>query len=153
MSEAAQARRPRGEGVLVGGSCSTDAETAAKEFHRAVWQPELELAVFFCSPDYDLDVLGAALRRRFGDAPVVGCTTAGEITPAGYGHGTLTGFSLAAPDFRVAIRTLDDLQAFELGDGYDAARSARDELDGRGHPTHGDCGLGFLLIHRRSFRE
>ena len=35
--------------------------------------------VVFCSDDYDLPTLAAALQVAVGDAPVIGCSTAGEI--------------------------------------------------------------------------
>lgn len=139
--------------IRVGFSESPDAATAAAEFYQAVWQPGLEIAVFFCSPDYDLPALESALACHFGDAPVVGCTTAGEITPAGYRQGTLTGFSLAAPEFRVSIQVLDGLQSFELKKGYDAARAGVESLRRRGQDANGDNAFGFLLIDGCCFRE
>ena len=38
----------------------------------------------------------AALAHVFGDTPLIGCTTAGEIGPDGYVEGSITGFSLPA---------------------------------------------------------
>ena len=41
----------------------------------------------FCSPGHDPDLLGPALFGDLADAPLVGCTTAGEIGPGGYVEG------------------------------------------------------------------
>lgn len=38
-------------------SCAADARLAVAEFHAEVSQPGTELVVFFCSSQYDLDVL------------------------------------------------------------------------------------------------
>jgi hypothetical protein len=55
-------------------SCATDARDAAREFHAAVVQPNMALVVFFCSVEYDLDILAAELRRLFAGVHVIGCT-------------------------------------------------------------------------------
>src|SRR5664280_2958940 len=39
---------------------------------------------FFCSVDYDLGDLASEMNRQFDGVRVVGCTTAGEVGPAGY---------------------------------------------------------------------
>lgn len=92
-------------------SCAEDARAAVDAFHAGVAQAEMALVVFFCSADYDLDVIAAEMHRRFVDVPVIGCTTAGEIGPAGYCEHSLSGASFAAADFRVACGCLDELQA------------------------------------------
>ena len=63
---------------------ATDAREAAREFHWSVAQPDMALAIFFCSSDYDLDILGMEIQNLFRGIQVVGCTTAGEIGPRGY---------------------------------------------------------------------
>jgi hypothetical protein len=80
-----------------------DARTAAQELFAALYQPDAKLAVFYTSPEYDLNALAGALREQFGDTPLIGCTTGGEITPQGYLSGSLTGFSLASDELDVAI--------------------------------------------------
>src|SRR3990167_11077417 len=77
-------------------SRATDARTAVQEFHDAVAQPDMELVVFFCSHEYDLDLLAAEMHRLFAGIPVIGCTTAGEIGPSGYCKRSLSGASFAA---------------------------------------------------------
>src|SRR6185369_14129186 len=66
---------------------AVDTRQAAREFHAGVSQPDMAMVIFFCSSEYDLDVLAEELNRLFGDVPLLGCTTAGEIGPGGYcGH-------------------------------------------------------------------
>lgn len=66
------------------------------EIHAGLAQANLELVVLFCSRSFDLDILGPEIGRLFENVTVVGCTTAGEITPIGYLEGSITGFSLSA---------------------------------------------------------
>src|SRR5688572_22677345 len=71
----------------------TDARAAVRAFHEGVAQPDMALVIFFCSNEFDLDALAQEMRAAFDDVPVIGCTTAGEIGPAGYRTLTITGCS------------------------------------------------------------
>jgi hypothetical protein len=41
-----------------------------REFHAALAQPEAELVIFFCSSEYDLEVLAAEMNRLFAGVQV-----------------------------------------------------------------------------------
>ena len=77
--------------ITTGVSQKTDPAAAADEFYRDVWRPGIDTALFFCSPQYDLPALERALDERFRGVRLVGCTTAGEITPRGYLQGAISG--------------------------------------------------------------
>ena len=108
-----------------GVSQSREPAVAARELHAALDQPGIKLAVFYCAHDLDLERLSAELRQRFGEINLIGCTTAGEITPQGYLAGTITGFSLAGDeldaetqifsvhpfDTRASTKSVDDIVA------------------------------------------
>lgn len=81
--------------IKTGHSLASDPRQAVLEMHQAIAQPETVLVIFFCSSDYDLDVLAAEINTRFADIPVIGATTAGEIGPAGYRAGSLVGVSFS----------------------------------------------------------
>ena len=86
-----------------------DPELAASELALSLRQPDCCLVMIFASPAYDVARLAAALARHFGDTPLAGCTTAGEIGPGGYAERTVTGFSLAGPDFAASIGLIEHL--------------------------------------------
>src|SRR5512145_2511909 len=96
--------------VKTGFSRARDAETAAKELAEQIAQPEAAATIVFVSPEYDLAVLGPALARRL-PGPLVGCTTAGEITPGGYATGTLTGLTLQSSALEAHALSLTPLAA------------------------------------------
>lgn len=75
--------------VRTGVSQSKEPKVAAREIHQALHQADAELILFFCSPDYELAALGEEIRRVFGGRNIIGCTTAGEITPLGYLQGSV----------------------------------------------------------------
>src|SRR6266545_5135680 len=95
-------------------SCSPDAREAVQEFHLSVTQPDMGLVVFFCSSDYDLDILEAEVGRLFAGAEVVGCTTAGEIGPSGYREHSLAGISFSADACMAVNAHIDHLNEFEV---------------------------------------
>jgi hypothetical protein len=105
-----------------GCSRARDPLQAAQELFVALDQPDNRLTVFYCSPDYPLAALAQALHKRFGNINLIGCTTAGEITPLGYLSGSLTGFSLASPTLEVATQliALEDFNAVATGTGVEA---------------------------------
>lgn len=97
-------------------SLAADARSAARELFEGIAQPELELVLVFCSPHHDREALAAALAELFGPVPVVGCTTAGEITPFGYAAGSLVGIGFPRADFTVVTQRIDDLDRFSIAD-------------------------------------
>ena len=139
--------------VRKGTSQTHDVELAAQELFEALNQPDIKLAVFYCSPAYDLPALAGALHERFQDIPLIGCTTAGEITPMGYLSGALTGFSLAAPSMEVATRLIS-LEPFDraatIAD-VGALRAQLTRTDGTA-PSATDT-FGFLLIDGLAMQE
>lgn len=130
--------------VRTGASVSPDPQVAARELHAALQQPNVKLAVFYCATSYDLPALADALRAQFGETPLIGCTTAGEISPLGYLDGTITGFSLAGEQVDVATLAIP-LDPFDSARTAEAVHTiAHGAGAGTGaRPAHG---FGFLLI-------
>lgn len=137
--------------VRRGGSTSKDAIVAARELAEALMQPGISFAVFFCSPEYDLDELGAELARHFAGVNLIGCTTAGEITPLGYLEGAITGVSVASSEFVAFTERIDDLRGFEIQRGIAASERLIDRMNEV--PQAGARRFGFLLIDGLSKQE
>jgi hypothetical protein len=68
--------------------------------------------VLFVSPQADLPGLEATL-DAFGAVPVVGCTTAGELSSDGYGEGGIVAVGLPAALFAVEVMAVPDLAALD----------------------------------------
>lgn len=139
--------------IRKGVSCVKEPAAAAREFFAAVNQPDMELVLFYCSPEYDLPALAAELKALFGDTHVIGCTTAGEITPVGYLSGSLTGVSISSADFSVATRRIDNLDRFVLADGEQATRALLGELKRKAAAPTPQNTFGFIMIDGLSGRE
>jgi hypothetical protein len=134
-------------------SCATDARQAAREFHAMVAQPDMELVIFFCSSQYDLAALAEEINRLFAGVQVVGCTTAGEIGPAGYRSHSLSGASFSAGHCVAVAGLLDRLSRFDITRGHDFAQKLLQRLESRAPEAGPDNCFAFLLIDAMAKRE
>lgn len=120
-------------------SVHRDEAAAIAEIHAQLAPHDPQVVLFFCSPRYDLAQLNAALITAFGLGPVVGCTTAGQLGPAGFARSGLTAVSMGGD---LLVRTfILDLQDMESAIAPIAAavREAR-ECQPAWHP------FGLLLV-------
>lgn len=79
----------------------------------------LALVALFVSPEADVAALAAEAGAMFPGVPVIGCTTAGEIAPAGYVTGEVVAVGLAASHFAARVelvRGVRDLDAARMGE-------------------------------------
>ncbi|WP_458526102.1 nitric oxide-sensing protein NosP [Onishia taeanensis] len=95
-------------------SDADDPQAAAEALATGLCHPQLGYVLFFCSAEYDLDALGHALDEAFGAVALAGCTTAGEITPLGYGRGCIVAIGFDRREFSVSHALISDLEAFDL---------------------------------------
>ncbi len=126
---------------------------AAAELHRQLYQPGLECVIFFCSVEYDLPALAAALTGSFGTTPLLGCTTAGEITPVGYQRGSITGFALAAEHFAVEAVQINDLCNFSFGDAQSLMQELLRSLERRAITALEGNSFALSLLDGLAIRE
>lgn len=134
-------------------SCATEAQQAVQELHAALAQPDAELVTFFCSSEYDLDVLAAEMNHLFAGVQVVGCTTAGEIGPAGYRSHTLSGASFAAGSCGAVSEVLDHLNQFDIVQGHNFSQALLQRLESKAPQAGPDNSFAFMLIDGLSVRE
>lgn len=139
--------------IRLGHSRAPEPRLAVREFHAAVVQDDPALVLFFCSNEYDRDELADELRRQFGPAPLVGCTTAGEIGPEGYCSRSLSGVSFARESFSVATGLVDHLQAFQANRCDAVVQEALGELEAAGASTDPAHAFGLILVDGLSLRE
>lgn len=140
-------------GIRRAQSRALEAQQAVHEFHAAVFQPDMAFVAFFCSSDYDLDVLAVEMHQAFPGTRVIGCTTAGEIGPTGYLEHSLTGASFPAGDFEVRCAHIKELQTFKVASGMALTKDLVDGMfSGAARPPPENC-FALLLIDGLSIRE
>ena len=114
--------------VGVGHAFSGDASEAGKQAAQAaVAGREAKLVVVFAAESHDLGALTEAIRRESDDAPLIGCTTAGELSQHGASDGGVVVTALGGDGFEV--RTAIGRGEPELRAAGAAAAAAMVELD------------------------
>lgn len=137
--------------ILRGVTRTSDPSTAAAELAAAIAQPDATTFVF-ASSFYDLEALGPALAEHIPGA-LAGCTTAGEITPHGYGQRSLVGFSVPKAVADVELFPMRDLDRCGVVELTQIGRSAFASVQ-RHRKTQPDLGaFGVLLVDGMSGAE
>lgn len=96
-----------------------DPAAAAAELFQQLSHPEVGFVLFFCSAEYDLELLSEALESHFGDVSVAGCTTAGEVTPEGYDRGSITAIGFDRNLFAIDVELVESLERFSLANAQE----------------------------------
>jgi hypothetical protein len=139
--------------IRKGTTQTRDPAKAAQELYDALYQPDIKFAVFYCAADFDLPTLASELHQRFGDVNLIGCTTAGEITPQGYLAGALTGVSIASPQMDAATQLipLEPFDSVATGTSVNALLQGLGLRDGL--PAGPTDTFGFMLIDGLAMQE
>ena len=120
--------------VKRGSSSLSDPAAAVRELRGLIMGANTEAVLLFISPVFDRAKLREAINREFAGVRVIGCTTAGEITPLGYEEGTITGAAFNADQFKINSVLLRDIAAFSMETGSDMVHAALGGL-GLSFPT------------------
>lgn len=139
--------------VRVASSNVRDPMLAATNLASQLHHEHLGCVLFFCSAEYDLGRLGIALEHAFQGIRVCGCTSAGEITPDGYGRGCITAIGFDQRYFAIDCALIRELDRFTL----QSAQSVIDGLlatcrDARLAPVKGNT-FAITLLDGLSSRE
>lgn len=114
-------------GLKSGYSASRDASAVAHELGDQLQEVTPRAIVFFCSHHHDGAAISAALRKRFVEAEVIGCTTAGEFTQGQYGVNGVSAMAFGGEVLRRCSGALLRAQ-----DGVEAGARAAGEKLSRG---------------------
>ncbi len=127
-------------------SFATDPDAVAAELYAALAGPDTLLVTVFASAEHDLTALAQALKQRFGTIPVIGCSSAAEITPDGYAHGTVSGFAFTAPQFAAVPVLVRDVSDISLMTGQEVVRGAVEALREQAPWVRSDQTFAFTLV-------
>lgn len=125
------------------GSLAADPRAAIDELRAKIGDDmRAALTLMWISPEHDRDAVLAALSGApFGPGPVIGCTTAGEISPEGYATGSIVVAAFPETHFSAAVRLSAPLESFALEDGAAIVTALRRELDAAGPPRAAEFAL------------
>jgi len=123
----------------VGQSGDTDAYAAGAAAARAALAgAEPRLLVVFCSDSYDLPMLLRGINDASGDAPLIGCSTAGEIATSGPADASVVVTAFGGPGFEVVTSAAVGVSS--------RLRSAGAEVAGALRPAPGKPHQVLLLL-------
>ncbi|MDI1294535.1 MAG: FIST N-terminal domain-containing protein [bacterium] len=135
-------------------SHADDPFEAMAALSAALGEEPLAGAVIFCSHRYDRDRLARAINRHSEGRTVIGCTSSGELTDAGYDNGSLTIIGFPADGFCMTSHCFDDIDHFDPEAAREAVRAlaARADRDSR---ALGDAvnHVALFLVDGLSHRE
>lgn len=146
-------------GGLTGGKITTavsqlpEARAAVQDIWQQLDAGDAACVVFFCSPHYALPEMTSALAEFFGDIPLMGCTTAGEISERGMTSSSITAFCLPAGYFVVEIIRLNKLAAFSAQQAFDAVRRKVELLEQEAIAPGRGNSFALSLLDGMSIRE
>lgn len=139
--------------VMTAMSDSLDSAIAARQLAEQLYHDQLEAVLFFCSAEYDLDRLAQSLNDVFAGVKVIGCTTAGEITPRGYDRGTLVGLGFHRDTFNIEASLIADLDQYSLAIAQQQVDTMIAKLrEGSGESISGKC-FALTLLDGLSSQE
>ena len=115
----------------VGASSDPNARVAGAEAAaRALAGDDPKLFVVFCADSYDLDELLLGIAEQGPDVPLIGCSTAGEISSGGPDDSSVVVTALGGPGFTIATAAAEAVSSrlreagAELAQALDAAASS-----------------------------
>jgi len=112
------------------GSCAGAQERAgARAVDDALIRDDPNLLIVFCSQALDLRNVLRQIRERAGDVPLIGCTTAGEISTAGPSAAGVVVTALGGRGFAVRTTVATEVSGNLREAGARVARSLPDRAD------------------------
>ena len=134
-------------------SRAQDPVAAVAELVEGLDGCELAGGLLFCSHRYPRDDLARELGRSLPGVPLVGCTSAGELTDRGYDTDSLLLIGFPASSFSMAALRFDDLDHFDPQTAQGAIR----QLVSGARLDHGAAGdlhqVALFFVDGLSHRE
>ena len=109
-------------GVIAFSTHQRDPALAVGELARAIDGADLAGGLLFCSHRFSRDALAEQLQAQLAPFPLIGCTSAGELTQQGYDEDSIVFIGFLATDFEMSVLAFDDLDHFEVNEGRNAVR-------------------------------
>ena len=151
MDQTAQTVAEVARGILPTAQVASDHPDAARLLAQGLGPGPFTSVVVFISPDADLPGLTLGLAAQFGDCPVIGCTTAGEISALGYTEGCIVAIGFPADMFAASTLLIEHLDRIDAHDLIGRMIRLRASL-ARARPDW-EHEFAFLMVDGLSLRE
>lgn len=145
---AAQSRSP---GIIKTAFADLGATAAVDVLARALGDDPMALIILFVSPNADVAGIIEQASDTFAPVPVVGCTTAGELTDQGYSEDQIVALGLPSSHFETRSLLIPDLDDFDAQEIIDEMIRNRDAM--MRSAADWDNEFTFLMIDGLSTKE
>lgn len=139
------------DGLMPTAHCPAGAPDAPARLAAALGPGPFAIVILFASPSASPETLPARAAAAFPGTPVTGCTTAGEISPAGYAEDEVVAVALPKAHFAVERVVIPDLDRLADADLVGALVRARQRLARARPGWQGE--FAFLMVDGLSVRE
>jgi hypothetical protein len=119
---------PSACGIAVAASALASTREAVAEIRSRLGSADFQHIIAFFAIEHDADALVAALSDTFPGVPVSGCSTAGEIGPAGMMQGGVLLIAFPHEGFRVHSELIADIDRFGVERATEAARRLKAQV-------------------------
>lgn len=139
--------------IRTGSSRAATPEQAAAELAEQLRAEPGGISIVFASPGFDPAAAASSLGAALGAAPMIGCTTAGEIGPDGYQDDSIVGVHFGAQELAFEVGVLENLSHLDARRMAAFAQDLRTRLRAR-YPLRGpdDC-FALMLVDGLCTRE
>lgn len=138
--------------IVTGYTLKNDLHTACQDLASQLTPLDSKLNLIFCSRSFDTQALEVQLRDLFGPNTLA-CTTAGEISGAGFSDNSLVGLAFKGSGFEIDLVSIEDLSGNSEEHLLELKKNIRDiQQRHRTAMPDGKC-FGILLIDGLSSRE
>ncbi len=134
-------------------SSESDTGRAVDEITAQLAATDSALTFLFVAPNHRQDILERKLANVPNLGTVIGCTSAGELTPRGYLNGTMCAVSLPRRWFSAAVTSIEQLDRFRFSQASQAVNYLRAAMDPGFRHTPGSQMLAIMLVDGRSMVE
>lgn len=119
--------------IAVGGSCEGDSLAAGRAAAgEALAGPDPKLLITYCADSHDAEAVLAGIHSVAGDVPLIGCSTAGEISSGGPGDNGVVVTAIGGPGISAATAVSDRISGDLHAAGAEVARSI-ERIEGCSH--------------------
>jgi hypothetical protein len=132
--------------VLQGMSTKSDVQEAVGDLAAQIKQPNTKVCLVFFYDEYDPQQLCQALKEHL-TGPVIGCTTAGQLSEVGFQRGGISGASLAGDELSVIPYLIHPLST-QNEQVAEIAKDIQERLS-----LTAMSAFGFLLVDGLSMKE
>ncbi len=125
--------RAQERSFTVGHSAAEDSAAAGEQAAAdAIGRDEAKLVLVFASNSHDLEAVVGAVAEHAGDAPLIGCSTAGEIASDGPGDGGVVVAAFSGSGFSAATAEATNASADMRAAGA-VVGECIDQIEQKGH--------------------